>query len=184
MICAKQHYQQPICLTGTVEYGSERASEVHTEQSSSLSYLDISAQSNNFNITSFLDNAKKQHRINTFNKREGLFTDNNANSSTDYFPSLHIGSHNINGLGSDKDESTNKFSTLIRYMKARSIDIFIINETNITQKEGTHLTNAYNRNVNSDQDRIFAHWIDKHDLKHKGSGVAIIINSKWHNTFT
>lgn len=113
-----------------------------------------------------------------------LATDKSSNlnnTQVERFPVLHIGCHNINGLAST--ENAGKFFNILRFMNSRNIDIFVITETNIGEKEGRFLVAQFNNEQHSESDQLVVHWLDKKEDKRKGSGVAVIVNQKWARHF-
>ncbi len=87
----------------------------------------------------------------------------------DFFLSLKISTHNINGLKSNP----NKLTNLMEHIIQQKIDVCTLTDTNLMEREGFFtIPSRY-----KDTYRIF--WASRDLEKMKGSGVACIVNQKW-----
>ncbi|GBB97960.1 hypothetical protein RclHR1_31030001, partial [Rhizophagus clarus] len=96
---------------------------------------------------------------------------NAAEISKNFFLSLNIVTHNINGCGTE--ETFYKLDSLLSYMKSNNIDILTLTETNLDPFKGEALA----RNIDDHNFHII--FGNKQADKIKGSDTAIIISQKW-----
>ncbi|GBB91148.1 hypothetical protein RclHR1_01830007 [Rhizophagus clarus] len=96
---------------------------------------------------------------------------NAAEILKNFFLSLNIATHNINGCGTE--ETFYKLDSLLSYMKSNNIDILTLTETNLDPFKGEALA----RNIDDHNFHII--FGNKQADKIKGSGTAIIISQKW-----
>ncbi|CAB4403165.1 unnamed protein product [Rhizophagus irregularis] len=86
---------------------------------------------------------------------------------------LHIGTHNINGLAGDNA----KLYGILSWMQENQVDILALNETNLDQKNG------FFKMPNSFKEQFHIYWSSKQHDKQKGSGVALICSRKWNKHY-
>jgi exonuclease III len=88
------------------------------------------------------------------------------------YDNLKIAFHNINGIKNNQ----HKFLELIEYSKEHSFNIIGITETNTKEREA-----KYFGNLGTDYN---SWWTSAEEGKHKGSGVGIIVDTKWSDHLT
>jgi hypothetical protein len=86
---------------------------------------------------------------------------------------LHIGTHNINGLAGD----STKLYRILNWMQENQVDIMALNETNLDQRNG------FFKIPDSFKEQFCIYWSSKQYDKNKGSGVALICSRKWNKHY-
>ncbi|GET04718.1 hypothetical protein LOTGIDRAFT_56145 [Rhizophagus clarus] len=128
-------------------------------------------------ITEQLDaNSAMATAIDNFLARNRLIFEENCRNQIDnnnLHLQLKIATHNINGC--NLLDNLYKLETLLQLMKVIDIDIITLSDMNLDEKKG-HFINERLKTQQSNYKIIFGL---KDSRKSKGSGTAIIINSKW-----
>uniref|UniRef100_U9T5E4 Endonuclease/exonuclease/phosphatase domain-containing protein n=1 Tax=Rhizophagus irregularis (strain DAOM 181602 / DAOM 197198 / MUCL 43194) TaxID=747089 RepID=U9T5E4_RHIID len=129
----------------------------------------IRVQNNNYNN----NNKVNSENINSFLLSQRIRFEKQQMDLDALYLTLHIGTHNINGLAGDNA----KLYGILNWMQENQVDIMALNKINLDQKNGVFKT------PDNFKEQFYIYWSSKQCDKHKGSGVVLICSRKWNKHY-